>query len=738
MQANENPLVNAERIELIATLRKLFEDANIRPSASDARHLANYIDELITANGVATHNEFGYNHLLCSLQTINLAAAEIGLRGPIFTAFILRPYIKGEADCLNIGKNFGAEVAAALRGFLRVEAIEVRTEAMRTDNFRNLLVAQAGDMRVILMLIAESVMLMRRIRDTEHIEAKKRVATEAAYLYAPLAHKLGLYKLKSELEDLSLKYLEHDAYYMIKENLNATKRSRDAYIERFTAPIRQMLDADGLKYHMKGRTKSIHSIWQKMKKQQCGFNGVYDLFAIRIIIDAEPKEEQAACWKVFSLITNKYESNLKRLRDWLTVPKSNGYESLHITVRGPEDKWVEVQIRTERMDEIAEHGLAAHWRYKGVKSSGGNVDSWLADIRQALETGDETMLSEKLGSDRKEQEVYVFSPKGDLYRLPPHSTVLDFAYTIHTGVGNRCVGGRIDGRNVPIRHELESGQTVEILTQSNQTPKAEWLNIARSSHAKAKIRSAVRERSAGQSAQGKEILERKMKNRKIDWDESVMNQLIKKLGFKESFDFFKAIGDEKIDLNHALDTYLQLSRREQGTAERAAIRSAEEFNMESEVASKAKGDQDELVIGHNLKGLDFQLAHCCNPVYGDDIFGFVTVSGGIKIHRTTCPNAQALRTRFGYRIVKARWAGKGSGSYPITLHVVGHDDLGIVNNITSIISKEEHIMLRSINIDSNDGLFSGILTVLVDDTQRLTSLIKKLRTVKGVKAVSRS
>lgn len=727
-----------QRHELVSTLLAIYRNEHVRPKKEDARRIADFIESAIATDTSLTYNEFGLNRTILALKTIRLAVDEIGIRGHALTAYLLRAVVCKPEQCELVERYFGKDVAHTLRGFLRVEALEVKTEAMRTDNFRNLLVSQAGDMRVVLMLIADCVNLMRHIKDTENVAAQRKVSTEAAYLYAPLAHKLGLYKLKSELEDLSLKYLEHDAYYMIKENLNATKRSRDAYIERFIAPIRQMLDAEGLRYHMKGRTKSIHSIWQKMKKQQCGFHGVYDLFAIRIILDSPLEKEKEQCWKVFSLITNKYESNLKRLRDWLTVPKSNGYESLHITVKGPEDKWVEVQIRTERMDEIAEHGLAAHWRYKGVKSSGGGVDSWLADIRSALETGNEGLLTQSLSSDMKEQEVYVFSPKGDLYRLPPHSTVLDFAYTIHTGVGNRCVGGRIDGKNYSIRQPLESGQTVEILTSSTQKPKAEWINIAQSNHARSKIRSAVRELTAGDIALGKEMLERKMKNRKIDWDEAIINQLIKKMGYKESFDFFKDLGDEKLDINRVLDTYVDLGRREQGLAERAAIRSAEEFNMNSEVMQKAKGDQDELVIGRDLKGLDFQLARCCNPVYGDDIFGFVTVSGGIKIHRTTCPNAPALRDRFGYRIVKARWAGKGHGSYPITLHVVGQDDLGIVNNITSIISKEEHIMLRSINIDSNDGLFSGILTILVDDTQRLTALIKKLRTVKGVKAVSRA
>ena len=727
-----------QRHELVSTLLAIYRNEHARPKKEDARRIADFMESAIATDTSLTYDEFGLNRTILALKAIRLAVDEIGIRGHALTAYLLRAVVRNPEQCELVERYFGKDVAHTLRGFLRVEALEVKTEAMRTDNFRNLLVSQAGDMRVVLMLIADCVNIMRHIKDTENVAAQRKVSTEAAYLYAPLAHKLGLYKLKSELEDLSLKYLEHDAYYMIKENLNATKRSRDAYIERFIAPIRQMLDAEGLRYHMKGRTKSIHSIWQKMKKQQCGFHGVYDLFAIRIILDSPLEKEKEQCWKVFSLITNKYESNLKRLRDWLTVPKSNGYESLHITVKGPEDKWVEVQIRTERMDEIAEHGLAAHWRYKGVKSSGGGVDSWLADIRSALETGNEGLLTQSLSSDMKEQEVYVFSPKGDLYRLPPHSTVLDFAYTIHTGVGNRCVGGRIDGKNYSIRQPLESGQTVEILTSSTQKPKAEWINIAQSNHARSKIRSAVRELTAGDIALGKEMLERKMKNRKIDWEEAIINQLIKKMGYKESFDFFKDLGDEKLDVNRVLDTYVDLGRREQGLAERAAIRSAEEFNMNSEVMQKAKGDQDELVIGRDLKGLDFQLARCCNPVYGDEIFGFVTVSGGIKIHRTTCPNAPALRDRFGYRIVKARWAGKGHGSYPITLHVVGQDDLGIVNNITSIISKEEHIMLRSINIDSNDGLFSGILTILVDDTQRLTALIKKLRTVKGVKAVSRA
>lgn len=655
--------------------------------------------------------EFGFDAQDIAAATLALAEQEIGLKD-------------------------WTPSAEDIVAFERVHELEsLNEEMLKTDNFRNLLVSQAADMRVVLLLIAGCVVMMRRVKDTTAKVAQRRLSIEAAHIYAPLSHKLGLYKLKSELEDLSLKYLETEAYYMIKESLNATKKSRDAYIENFLAPIHTMLQEVGLRYHMKGRTKSIHSIWQKMKKQKCGFEKVYDLFAIRIILDSAPSKEVAECWKVFSLITNKYESNLKRLRDWVTVPKSNGYESLHVTVLGPENKWVEVQIRTERMDEVAEHGLAAHWRYKGVKSSEGGVDSWLAGIRTALEEGRDPHVDDNEGL--KDNSIYVFTPKGDLFKLPVGSTVLDFAYLIHSKVGNRCVGGIVDGKNVPLRQVLVSGQRVEVLLSSNQQPRLEWLNIVVSGHAKSKIRQSLREIKSRDSAMGKEVLERKLKNRKLEWDESILNQLIKKLYYKEAGDFYADILENKIDLNAALDAYVELQKREAGVAERAETKSAEEFNFRDVVEPISGASDDVLVIDRNLKGVEFQMARCCHPVYGDEVFGFVSVSGGIKIHRETCPNAHDMRTRFPYRIVKARWAGKGGSTYPITLHVVGQDDLGIVNNITSIIAKEEHIMLRNISIESNEGLFYGELTVMVDDTTQLNGLMKKLRTVRGVKAVSR-
>ena len=593
-------------------------------------------------------------------------------------------------------------------------------------------------MRVILIMIANRVNIMRKIKDTSNKEAQLKVSEEAAYLYAPLAHKLGLYKLKSELEDLSLKYMEHDAYYLIKEKLNATKQSRDEYIARFIKPIEDKLNAAGLKFHMKGRTKSIHSIWQKMKKQKCGVEGIYDLFAIRIILDSPLEKEKMECWQVYSIITDMYQPNPKRLRDWLSIPKSNGYESLHITVLGPENKWVEVQIRTERMDEIAERGLAAHWRYKGIKNGETGVDDWLNSIRNALENNDDMQLMDQFKMDLYEDEVFAFTPKGDLFKFPKGASVLDFAYAIHTNVGNKCIGARINEKNVPLRQQLHSGDQVEILTSNNQTPKQDWLNFVVTSKAKTKIRQTLKEMQAKQSNFAKELLERKFRNRKIEYDEPTMMHVIKRMGFKIVTDFYKSIADETLDVNEIIENYLKEQKYETGQAEHTPAPSAENYNQLSEAEIKTRSNDDVLVIDQNLKGLDFTLSKCCQPIYGDDVFGFVTINGGINIHRCDCPNANELRKRFGYRIVKARWAGKRGSQYPITLKVIGNDDLGIVNNITSIISKEEKISLRSISIDSNDGLFSGTLTVMLDDTAKLEALIKKLKTIKGVKQVTRN
>ncbi|MBQ6548375.1 MAG: bifunctional (p)ppGpp synthetase/guanosine-3',5'-bis(diphosphate) 3'-pyrophosphohydrolase [Prevotella sp.] len=672
-------------------------------------------------------------------QTAEILEEEIGLKGDAIQAVHLIPDIEfGKLTLEQVEDQYGPQAAQILHGLNRIQQLYQKNPVIESENFRNLLLSFAEDMRVILIMIADRVNLMRQIRDTKNVEAKMAVSQEAAYLYAPLAHKLGLYKLKSELEDLSLKYMEHDAYYMIREKLSETKASRDAYIEAFIKPVEAKVKAAGINCHIKGRTKSIHSIWEKMKKQKCGFEGIYDLFAIRIIIDCPEEKEKMQCWQAYSIITDMYQPNPKRLRDWISVPKSNGYESLHITVLGPDQKWVEVQIRTERMDEVAERGVAAHWRYKGVKGETG-LDEWLTGIRSMLEHSDGLDAMDQFKMDLYEDEVFVFTPRGDLYKFPVGATVLDFAYHIHSKLGNQCTGGRINGRVVSIRQVLKSGDQVEILTSSNQKPRQEWLSIVKTSRAKSKIRLALKETQQKEGLFAKEMLERKFKNRKIEPEDSVMFHVIKKLGFKEVSDFYKHIAEGDLDANAIVDKYIEVRDGEKVVTGDNVARSASEFELEQSKFSPVNTGivDDTLVIDRNLKGLDYQLARCCSPIYGDPIFGFVTINGGIKIHRQDCPNAPELRRRYGYRVVKAKWSGKGSSQYSITLRVIGNDDIGIVNNLTSIISKDEKLVLRSINIDSHDGLFSGNLVVMLEDTSRLEALIKKLRTVKGVKQVER-
>jgi len=731
-----------ERAQLVSLYRKLLQLSGDALQKGDCRRLKAHLVHSIQANPIP-RDVFGLNPILKDMQTAIIVAEEIGMRRASILGVMLHDSVRnGTYTAEAIGQEFGEDVAGIIRGLIRVQELYRKSPSIESENFRKLLLSFAEDMRVILIMIANRVNVMRQIKDAADNEARLRVAGEAAYLYAPLAHKLGLYKLKSELEDLSLKYTEHDVYYHIKEKLNETKASRDRYIARFIAPIQQKLEEAGLHFHIKGRTKSIHSIYQKMKKQKCPFEGVYDLFAIRVILDSPLEREKQECWQVYSIVTDMYQPNPKRLRDWLSVPKSNGYESLHITVMGPEGKWVEVQIRTERMDDIAERGLAAHWRYKGIKGESG-LDEWLTSVREALENSENDLEAmDRFKLELYEDEVFVFTPKGDLFKLPKGATVLDFAFHIHTALGSKCIGARVNGKNVPLRHRLQSGDQVEVMTSNTQTPKQDWLNIVTTSKARTKIKQALKEMVARQTDFAKEMLERKFKNRKIEYDDGTMMRLIKRMGYKVVTDFYQAVADGALDVNDLIDRYMEQLRHDTADSRDAAIyRSAEAFNLTPATPDETAtgGKEDVLVIDQNLKGLDYKLARCCNPIYGDDVFGFVSVTGGIKIHRTDCPNAPEMRQRFGYRIVRARWAGKAEGTqYPITLRVVGHDDIGIVTNITSIINKEDGITLRSISIDSNDGLFWGNLTVMLGDTARLEALIKKLRTVKGVKQVTRN
>lgn len=664
-----------------------------------------------------------------------IAVSEIGLNAATVASVLLQGRHDAEVETL-----FGSQVVAIIEGLERVQELYTKNMVLETENFRKLLLALAEDVRVVMIIIAERLRLMRALNEQDDSEHKRQVAEETSFLYAPLAHRLGLYTIKTELEDLSLKFTNYVIYKEIAHALNAKKKERDAYIAAFIGPVEEKLKALGLHFHIKGRTKSIHSIYNKMQKQQCGVDGIYDLFAIRIILDSAPEKEKAECWQVYSVVADMYQPNPKRLRDWLSIPKSNGYESLHTTVLGPENKWVEVQIRTERMDEVAEKGVAAHWKYKGGKSEAG-MDEFLKGVREMLES--EQVDSKEAMSEFRlnlyDQEVFVFTPTGELKKLPKGATVLDFAFAIHSNVGCRCVGGKIGGRNVPIKRVLQNGDQVEVLTSPTQRPSEAWLKIVQTGRAKTKIRQALKEIEFKDAADGRELLERRFKNWKLDYSEGKVAALTKKMGFKAVSDFYQALSQGHADILAARDVYAEMEReaQEQATKSKETGVSADQYVPQAQELRTSS--QDALVIDSNLKNVDYKLAKCCNPIYGDPIFGFVSISAGIKIHRMNCPNAADMRARFPYRIVPARWSGKAVGlQYPITLRVVGHDDIGIVSGITSLINKESGVLLRTISIDSHDGIFEGHLTLMVSSTDQLDSIQKKIATVKGVKNVSRA
>ena len=734
---NTTGMTSAEQQLLKEEFKRLQSIAEDTFQAKDLNNIRTLLKQA-AEKGQLQRDVFGLYPLLFDLQTAVILAEEIGLNRASLLAVMIHNYV--EKDKEKVKHLFGQEVANIVAGLNKVNEIYQKTPVVETENFRDLILSFAEDMRVIFIIIANRVNLMRQIKDKGTEEERRKVANEASVLYAPLAHKLGLYLIKRELEDLSLKYLKPDVYYIIKDKLNETRASRDRYIANFIGPIEEKLKAANLHFHIKGRTKSIHSIWQKMQKQKCQFEGIYDLFAIRVILDSKIENEKLECWQVFSIVTDMYRPNPKRLRDWLSVPKSNGYESLHITVMGPEGKWVEVQIRTERMDEVAERGLAAHWRYKGVKDSGTKLEDWLKDVRSALEnqtTSDEQLINQ-FKVDLYSDEVFVFTPKGDLFKLQKGATVLDFAFHIHTNIGCKCIGGMVNGKNVPIYTRLQSGDQVEILTSNKQIPKRDWLNFAVTTKARNKIRQSLHEQEAKNAAFAKEDLERKFKHHKIEPDEGTMMRMVKKLGYKQMNDFYRAISDRTIDSAYIVEKYKeQLDREANPALYTTENRSADGF-VRNATDDMTQSSGDVLVIDNSVKGVEYSLAKCCNPIYGDDVFGFVTINRGIKIHRSNCPNAERLKERMSYRVIRAQWAGKGSSQYAVILHVVGNDDIGIVNNLTSIINKEKNITLRGISIQSSeDGLFSGTLTVMIDDNKQIEQLIKKMKTVKGIKNISR-
>ncbi len=728
-----------ERLFVIEAYRSLRHSLAGDLTLEETKKIEKILKDGIEA-GKARRDKYGINPSVRHLNTALLISKYVGADKNIIIATLLYHLCCDDFYPLSaVKEDFGEDICSITKGLKQVSELYKRQSTQRDENFSKLMMAFAENIRVIIIMIVDRLALMKAINHHPNQKFVMDIATEALYLYAPLAHRLGLYKIKSELEDMSLKYTNRELYTQIAHKLNESKQERDKYIAEFIAPIKKKLEDEGIKFDIKGRTKSIYSIWNKMKKQNADLKDIYDLFAIRIIIDTPIEYERRDCWKVFAIVTDMFKANPSRMKDWITIPKSNGYESLHTTVTGPGSRWVEVQIRTQRMDEIAEKGLAAHFKYKGVKSEK-SLDDWMANVRDILETSgkDTPEIMKKMNMDVYDKEVFIFTPKGDLFRLPLGATILDFAFAIHSKIGCTCIGAKVNGKTQKINYQLKNGDTVEILTSTTQQPKLQWLTIVTTSKAKNKIRQSLNEINNRSAEFAKELIQRRFKNRKIDIEEAILTKVIKRLNYKTATDFYNDVANEKLDVAHIVDSYLAIKEKEEEPQTVIGNRSAQDFVMQP-VEEVANDSGDVIIIGEGIKGINYKLAKCCMPIQGDSIMGFIASDGAIKIHKSTCPNARHLSTKYPYRTIKTAWSGvTGSNQFAVPLSIVGHDDIGIVNNITSIITKEKNVSLRSIAIDSNDGLFQGRLVVGVNDIVSLNNLIKKIKTIKGVKDVQRN
>ena len=726
-----------ERDYVLAVVRKLWK--------SFRRHISiehiHKLDKIIRGGvieQVYKRDKYGFNPVVRTLHTAELLHDNIAADVSMTTAVLIYNLCRsGYITEQQVEQNFGDDVSKLVHGLIKISKLYKKQAAVEDENFRKLLVTFAEDLRVVIIMIIDRLGLMRGINSDSDEKFVRDISLESRYLYAPLAHKLGLYQVKSELEDLSLKYLQPDVYRKIALRLSETKQRRNKYIDDFIKPIKLMLDKEGIKCHVKGRTKTINSIWNKMKTKKVDMSDMYDLFAIRVIIDTPVALEKRDCWVVYSLVGDIYQANPSRLRDWITMPKSNGYESLHGTFKGPQDKWVEVQIRSERMDEVAERGLAAHWLYKGVKADAG-IDRWMNNVREVLEEGHKNRMDliRNMHMNLYEEEVFVFTPRGDVFQFPKGATVLDFAFRIHSRIGCSCTGAKVDGKNQKINYRLHSGDTVEIITSSTQVPRVDWLNIVKTSKARNKIRLALNEVKSKHADMGRELMQRRFKNRKITFDDASMNRFISKKGYKTSTDFYVDVNDEKIDINTLVEEYLDYVAKQQDTSK--PHETAQNFVLQHKIDDDEHASDDILVIGNNVKGINYKLSRCCNPIYGDPIVGFIASDGAIKVHRRDCGNLKHLKAKYPYRIIKSQWSGKVGKQFAATLKVVGNDDIGIVSNITSLINKEGDTLLRSVSINSTGGLFEGHLVIGINSLDNLDILIKKIKNLKGVKDVQRS
>lgn len=725
--------IEAEKKEILKRYRALLRASKSTLQKGDKKEIRKAF-EMALESHKDMRRKSGEPYIYHPIAVAQIAAEEIGLGTTSIVCSLLHDVVEDtEISLEDIEREFGKKAAKIIDGLTKIAGVFDYNSSLQAENFRKMLLTLADDVRVILIKLADRLHNMRTM-DFMPRQKQLKIASETIYLYAPLAHRLGLYAIKSELEDLAMKYLEPDTYKYIANQLNEKKAERNLFIKTFVEPMHSLLAEQGLTANIYGRPKSIHSIWNKMKKKNIPFEEVYDLFAIRIILDSAPEREKADCWKAYSIVTDLYRPNPDRLRDWVSSPKGNGYESLHTTVMGPKGQWVEVQIRTQRMNEIAEKGFAAHWKYKESSNDNG-LDQWILKVREMLNNPEANALDflDDFKMNLFSDEIFIFTPKGALLQLPLGATALDFAFEIHTDVGAKCIGAKVNHKLVPLAHKLANGDQVEIITSSKQVPKEDWLNIVVTAKAKSKIKSSLKEEKRKIAEDGKETLERKLKSLKITYNTDNINKLTYFFKLQSNQDLFIAIANGKIELKD-LKEYLN---SEKEIENRGNDYKNDGKNIEA-LLSKVKGpESDVLLIGEDLQKIDYTLAACCNPIPGDDVFGFVTVSEGIKIHRTNCPNAAQLMANYGYRIVKAKWNGQQELTFLTGLHIVGIDDVGLINNITKVISNDFKVNMRSITVDTNDGIFDGSIKVFVNDKEHLDNLIKNLLEVNGVTGVTR-
>lgn len=725
--------IEAEKKEILKRYRALLRASKSTLQKGDKKEIRKAF-EMALESHKDMRRKSGEPYIYHPIAVAQIAAEEIGLGTTSIVCSLLHDVVEDtEISLEDIEREFGKKAAKIIDGLTKISGVFDYNSSLQAENFRKMLLTLADDVRVILIKLADRLHNMRTM-DFMPRQKQLKIASETIYLYAPLAHRLGLYAIKSELEDLAMKYLEPDTYKYIATQLNEKKAERNSFIKTFVEPIYGLLEEQGLVANIYGRPKSIHSIWNKMKKKNIPFEEVYDLFAIRIVLDSAPDREKADCWKAYSIVTDLYRPNPDRLRDWVSSPKGNGYESLHTTVMGPKGQWVEVQIRTQRMNEIAEKGFAAHWKYKESSNDNG-LDQWILKVREMLSNPEANALDflDDFKMNLFSDEIFIFTPKGSLLQLPLGATALDFAFEIHTDVGAKCIGAKVNHKLVPLSHKLQNGDQVEIITSSKQSPKEDWLNIVVTAKAKSKIKSSLKEEKRKVAEDGKETLERKLKSLKITYNTDNINKLTYFFKLHSNQDLFIAIANGKIELKD-LKEYLN---SEKEIENRGNDFKNEGKNIEA-LLNKVKGpESDILLIGEDLQKIDYTLAVCCNPIPGDDVFGFVTVSEGIKIHRTNCPNAAQLMANYGYRIVKAKWNGQQELTFLTGLHIIGIDDVGLINNITKVISNDFKVNMRSITVDTNDGIFDGSIKIFVNDKEHLDNLIKNLLEVNGVTGVTR-